>query len=93
MNALIKLLFPVVLLFTTAVYLTNAQDPLYQAVITADLEKAEQLLASGAELNWQAENGYTPLMLACTYSSTPKFALLAEKLVAKGADLDLTSKD
>jgi ankyrin repeat protein len=93
MNAFIKLLLPVVWLFTAAVHLTNAQDPLYQAVISADLEKAEQLLTSGAELNWQAENGYTPLMLACTYSSTPEFALLAEKLVAKGADLDLTAQD
>lgn len=93
MKALIKLLFPVIMLFSAALHLTKAQDPLYQAVISADLEKAEQLLASGAELNWQAENGYTPLMLACTYSSTPKFAQLAEKLVIKGADLDLTAQD
>lgn len=84
------------LIMVSGCLLLNAQDdqdPLYSAVIRADLEKAKAVISSGGELNWQSDNGYTPLMWACTYSSRPEYANVAKLLIANGADVNLSAVD
>jgi ankyrin repeat protein len=69
------------------------QDPLYSAVIRADMAKAKEVIASGADMNRQSDNGYTPLMWACTYSSRAEYAGVAKLLIAEGADVNRAAVD
>ena len=69
------------------------QDPLYSATIKADVEAVKKALADGADINMQTENGYTPLLWACTYSSRPEYAEVAKYLISAGADPNIRAKD
>ncbi len=69
------------------------QDPLYSAVIRANVEGVKQALADGADINRRSGNGYTPLMWACTYSSRPAYAEVAKLLLSEGADVNISTHE
>lgn len=62
---------------------------LMTAAYAGDLEKVQQLLAAGAEVNATDETGWTALMKAC-YNSEKKhgFADVVQALIDAGADVE-----
>jgi hypothetical protein len=69
------------------------EDPLYNAVIKANIDSVKQALASGADINRQDKNGYTSLMWACAYCSDPDYAEVSKLLITEGADVNIRTNN
>ena len=72
-------------LLATADLQSQEVTPLHIAASGNDLQKVVLLLEKGAELEARSTNGWTPLMIAAGYSSTPEIVAL---LIEKGAELE-----
>ncbi len=68
-------------------------NAVYDATIRANVDGVKQALDTGADINAQSDNGYSPLMWACTYSSRANYAEVAKYLILAGADVNITAND
>ena len=72
-------------LLATADLQSQEVTPLHIAASGNDLKKVSLLLEKGAELEARDTRGWTPLLLAAQFSSTPEIVQL---LLEKGADVN-----
>lgn len=76
-------------LLTTTNLFSQVSD-LEDKVKDNDIKAVKELIASGADVNWQNErNGYTPLMIAACLRNHEEMAKL---LISEGADIDHQNK-
>jgi len=68
-------------------------NAVYDATIRANVDGVKQALDTGADINAQSDNRYSPLMWACTYSSRANYAEVAKYLILAGADVNITAND
>ena len=62
--------------------MADHNHPLIQSCYDGDLDKATQLVCSGANLEMRDDYGYTPLTIAARFDCTP----IVGMLIAAGAD-------
>ena len=88
-TACLQVLLGLFLTFTGTALAGNGAD-LIKAVMHQDLDKAKELVKSGADVNHQDETyGSTPLILSCQYELID----LAKFLIEAGADVNLQAKN
>ncbi len=88
--AILSMMFVIVQGSVAGAATRDLGEELLGKVMEDDLAGVKQLLKKGADVNYQDSfSGSTPLMMACTYG----FQDIAEALIAKGADVNLQSKD
>jgi len=68
---------------------TKPATSLHQAAAEGDIERVEQLMSEGADLNNKDTMGRTPLHLATRYAR----GNIAKLLIAEGANVDATNED
>lgn len=79
-----KTIIAILILIITQLITTANAGPLHNAVLGNNLEKIEQLIASGENINAINEEGSWPLLIASTYG----FAKATKLLINKGADVN-----
>jgi hypothetical protein len=62
---------------------------LYHAASLNRLEEVKDLIRRGANLNWQEEDGSTPLMIASMFG----YSEIAHELIKAGADVNIKAAD
>lgn len=83
-----------VLLTTSKLLAQNTTETqLIKAVLYNDIDEVKEVLANGAAINQQDENGYTALIWACSYSSKEAYRETAKLLISEGADVSIQAKD
>ncbi len=77
------------ILTTAALVLASPSDneALLKAASVGDVTKVKSLLANGADINYAAKGGWTPLIIAAWYKNEE----LVSFLIKKGAEIDRNS--
>lgn len=63
-------------------------DQLFDAVRDAQMERIRELVALGADINSTNDEGFTPLVLACTHPDIRRAGSLISCLLEEGADVN-----
>jgi len=63
------------------------------AVLYEGVDAVRQAIEAGADINELDENGYSPLIWACSYSSKEFYRESAKLLIEKGADVTIKAND
>ncbi len=72
---------------------TDNEPSVRHAVLYEGVDGVRQAIAAGADINEPDENGYTPLIWACSYSSREQYRESAKLLIEKGADVNIKAND
>jgi ankyrin repeat protein len=92
--ALVLTTISVAILFSSNMQGQDDKEPSVRyALLYEGVDAVRQAIDAGADINELDENGYTPLIWACSYSSKEFYEESAKLLIEKGADINIKANN